>query len=985
VLEIDPANLQAITLLERYRRTQERWEDLVAVFARHLQVARTSEEQAQILVEMGDVFYHQLRQVDRAAESYTRALEVDARNRPAMHALGLLYERSGNWPFALEMLAREAEVAGASEGAVELHHRMGKINEEMLLDAQSARGCYERALQIDPGYLPSIRALKGIHESAKDWTAYEQALIQEAEKTEDPDAKARAYLEVARHTAETKEDKEGSARWYEEALRLSPDLLEAARPLADIYIAREDWERGERMLDVVVKEMPVRVTGKPEEQSLSRELCRQYYRLGYVVEKLHKRDKALACYEKAYQLDATYLPALEGLGNLLVQVKRLEEALKVYQSILIHHREELTDLEVVEVYWQIGDIHYALKQWDRAQNHFEKALAIDPHHEPSLRALVNLADGAGKWDKAAEYRASLVQVLDGDAKFALYVELAMLAREKLKDPYMAIDAYAWAHKLQPQALDVMDALYQLYRETKQGAKAAEVVEKLLQSEQLQKKPERAKRIHFALGEIARDELKDLDRAVAAFNAALDADHTFVEAFSAIETLLGANKQWKKLEENYARMVQRLPKTEATHAARMTLWKALGDLYLKVLKQPQDALMAYQVVAAGLPDDPAVQETYAELAAQAPGQEDKAIAAYRRALLKSQNQGKVCSAVAELSARRKDYDTAYLAAQVAQSLIGQAGEAEKEILTKLAPYAKRKEVAQRPLTDRQIQTQLFHPSVRGPLGELLAVLFNQAGHLWAVPLSQYQINPKKHRIDVASAQEYQIHHFRYVARLLGMEQVELYSPFLVATRERLQKRSTEPAPDPMVGVELCHSHPITLRVGGKFFGEPGQKEVYYLLGRTMAMMRPELALATRMAPERLEAVLQAAISLVAPGFRPTVHPQALDQERRQIEKALTEPSRAALARIVQAYLKVATPQDLRSYLEGVELTGVRVGLLVAGEVEPVKKMVLNETGGAYRLTSKAKLRDLAVFALSDELHALRAAVGTNVEVQVAARR
>ncbi|HZN91477.1 MAG TPA: tetratricopeptide repeat protein, partial [Myxococcales bacterium] len=962
VLEIDPANIQAITMLERMRRAQERWEDLVAVFDRHLQVVESSEEQAQILVEAGEIFYHQLRQVDRAAQSYTRALEVEPHNRAAMHALGLLYERSGNWPFALEMLTREAEAYGPAGEAVELYHRMGKINEEMLLDIDSARHSYERALQVDPGFLPSIRALKGIYESTKDWSAYEQALIQEAERTEDPEAKSKAYLEVARHTEETKEDKEGAARWYEEALRLEPELLEAARPLADIYIAREDWEKGERMLDIVVKEMPVRVTGKPDEHSLSKELCRQYYRLGYVVEKLAKKDKALACYEKAYQLDATYLPALEGLGNMLVQARRLEEALKVYQSILIHHRDDLTDLEVVEVYWQIGDIHYGLKQYDRAQNHFEKAMAIDPHHEPTLRALVQLADGAGKWDKSAEYRQQLVQVLDGEQKFSMYVELGMLAREKLKDPYTAIDAYGWAHKMQPEALDVMDALYQLYRETKQGAKAAEIVEKLLQSPELKTKPEQAKRIHYALGEIARDELKDLDRAVAAFNAALDADHRFLEAFSAIEALLGANKQWKKLEENYARMIQRLPKTEETHAARMTLWRALGDLYLRVLKQPQDALMAYKVVAAGLPLDAPVQETYAELASQFPGNEDEAIGAYRRALLQSQNQGKVCSALAELAARKRDYDTAYLAAQVAQSLIGQAGDAEKEILTKLQPYAKRKEVAQRPVSEAQWQGQLFHPAVRGPLGQLLALIFNQAGHLWAVQLAQYQINPKRHRIDVGTAPEYQIHHFRYVAKLLGMEHVELYSPFLVATRERMAKRSNDPAPDPTVAVEICHSHPMTLRVGGRFFGEAGQKEVYYLLGRTMALMRPELALATRLSPERLDAVLQAAITLAVPNFRITAHPQAVGEERRALEKALTEPIRAQLARMVQQYLKAAAQVDVKGYLEGVELTGVRTGLFVAGEVEPAKKMVLNETGGSSRLTSKSKLRDLAVFAL-----------------------
>ena len=124
---------------------------------------------------------------------------------------------------------------------------------------------------------------------------------------------------------------------------------------------------------------------------------------------------------------------------------------------------------------------------------------------------------------------------------------------------------------------------------------------------------------FALGESLRDELRDTGRAVEAFNAALDLDPLFIEAFSAIEAMLGAAKEWKQLEENYARMIQRLPKTDETESARMALWRTLGDLYLQVLKQPESALMAYKVAAAGLPDDATVQETYAELLLASSGQ------------------------------------------------------------------------------------------------------------------------------------------------------------------------------------------------------------------------------------------------------------------------------------------------------------------------------------------------------------------------------
>ncbi len=981
VLAIDPQNLQAIKTLIRLRRVQARWEDLVVAYERQLQLATSTQEQAELYVEIGNVYHQQLKQVDRAVNTYHHALGVDPGCRPALHALGKLYERSGNWPYALEVLQQEAQLAGAAPDAVELYYRMGKMNEDMLMDTGSARTAYQNALSIDPGHLPSIRALKGIQEQEKDWGGYEQTLLQEAQQTEDAEAKARSLLEVARYNAETKGDPEMATAYYEETLKYAPDSLEAARPLSDVYSAREDWVSAERMLDIVVRKMAEKAIAE-KDSALAAELCRQLYRLGYVADKLGNRDKALTSYKKAYDLDATYLPVLEGYGHLLVQhAKRYEDALRIFQTILIHHREELTDMEVVEVYWQLGDIHAKLNQSDRAQNHFEKALAVDPSHEASLRALVALMDQGRRWERAADLRQQLANVLEGEAKARVFLELGQLAREKLKDPYQAIDAYTGALKLMPESLEVLDALYVLLRETRQGQKAADMLERMLRLPALTAEPNKAKRVWFALGEMRRDQLRDVEGAAVAFNTALDLDHRFIEAFSALEAMLGGAGQWKSLEENYAKMLGRMPKTPDTHGARMGLWRALGDLYRQVMKNQEGAVAAYGVVAKGLPDDAQVQEVYAELAAASPGKEDEAVAALRRALPNTADPRKVVSQLVRLSAVRKDYDGAWMAAQAAAGLLGEAGDDEKEILTKLGPYAKRKEVAQRPLSDQMWLTHLLHPKLRGPLTELMGLLFVQVGHLYAVPHQNYQIVPKKHRIDLASAQEYHVQHYRYVARLFGLDAVELYSPHLVIRRENMAKRSNEPAPDPLVNVEVLQTHPACVRAGGRFFAEQGQREAYYLLGRTLALVRPELAMSQRLVPERLEAVVQAALSLVVPNLRFTVDPRLVDAERKVLEKAFSEPGRAALAKVARVYLPTATPADVRQYLEGAELTAARAGLFAAGECEPVKRMVMGETGSAFRVSPKAKLKELLLFATSDELRELRVAVGTDVEVQV----
>src|SRR6476620_2261442 len=201
-------------------------------------------------------------------------------------------------------------------------------------------------------------------------------------------------------------------------------------------------------------------------------------------------------------------------------------------------------------------------------------------------------------------------------------------------------------------------------------------------------------------------------------------------------MLAHAKKSQQLDENYKRMIGRIPKTPETHQVRMGLWKALGDLYLNALKAPEAAVQVYKVVASGMPENVEIQELYAGLAQGQQGYEQEAVDAWRRALPSTTNPGKVASALAELAAKRKDYDSAWIAAQVMAGLIGDPGPGEKEILTKLTPYAKKREVAQRQLTDRLWTEHLFHPKVRTPLADLFAILFEQAGTLYKEDFTRY---------------------------------------------------------------------------------------------------------------------------------------------------------------------------------------------------------------------------------------------------------
>ncbi len=953
ILQIDGGNLPAVKGLERLYRQEGMWEKLIAVAQHHVSLISDRREMVALEIAIGEVWWKELQRVDRAEAIFNHALQLDPDSRDAMNALGRLYERSGNWNLALEMLRREARIAAASKDAVDIHARMGRIHEEMLLDVPAAKEAYGRALDLDPSCLTAIRALKGIFETERNRDGYLEMLVAESRYVEDDAEKARLLHEVGRLYQEERDDKQNATRYYEEALRRAPDFLPAARPLSDIYVAASTWDRAERVLDVIV--------GRLSQEGDTRELCRQSYRLGYVAEKLGKRDKALGCYRRAYELDATYLPALEGLGNLLVQEKAWEEALRIFQAILIHHRDDLTDLEVVETYWQIGEIQAQVGQPDRAVKSFDKALEMDANHEPSRRSLVRLLEAAGDWERAVEHRQRLASLLEGKARFEQYVAIGAACRDQLKDPYQAIDAYMAASRIDPTDLSLTEALLGLYRETRQGQKASDVLQRILERPEVQADAIRAAKLHLALAEILRDEVKDEEAALAELEKALDKNPRLVQAFSAVEAMLSAGKKWQALEQAYVRMIQRLPKAPELQQARIALWKTLGELYRRVLDNADGARMAYEVVVKADPEDAAAVEVYGDLAAKKPGQESQAIEAYRQLLRTGAKPQKAVSALVGLHAARKEYDKAYTAAQVLVHLLGQASSEEQQVVSKLQRFAR--DMASRSLDETMWREHLLHEKVRGPLAEIMRIIATEAGSLFTQNPKDLGLVPKRDEIDLQGSMLFFVNMYKYVGRTLAMERLRLFKT--AQNPGRLLYANTDP-PAVVAGEEL--------------FKERPKKELWFSIGKVMTFARPELRMARLMPHDQLDVVFQAACNLGTSRFVVTVDPHLVQKLKHRIEKALPEKTRAqTLKKLARQYCEVQQAGDVRAYMDGAELSSNRVGALLAGDLSIARKMVLGERAQVSKLRDETKLRDLAQFCVSDDYALLRERLGLSVVV------
>ncbi|MDR0967037.1 MAG: gliding motility protein [Myxococcales bacterium] len=991
VLELDPTNLQAVRGLEKLRRLDaearrpetERWEDLLQAYEYHLGLEPPVHDRVELFVAMGEVQRTELGWTAQAFDSFHKALELSPLSKEAMHALGLLYEEAGDAQNALDMLAKENELCGKTRESATLLCRMGAIHLDMLGAPQEAKAAFRKALEADPDALPAIRALQKLYEAEEDWDRCLDMIVQETQSATDMGERVDAHVRAANFLQEMREDTTSAALHYEKALELAPDLLDAARPLSDICMAEQRWERAEQLLDIVVQGLSNALSRDPK---LAGQLCRQFYRLGYVCEKLGKDGRALSSYERAYQFDSTYLPSSEGYANRLVAAERLADAISVYQAILIHHSETLSELEVVEIYWQLGDLYQKLGQPDRAQREFERALSHDAHHDPSLRSMAALCEQLEHWEQALRYLERVAKLLDGSGedgraeRFDVLLRAGLLAKDRLKDPYRAIETLTQAREIDPSSQKVLDLLLVLYIETRQSDRAVETLERLIALIDPAQAPTRACRFYCALGEVCRDALKDIERAAEAFNAALDIDYRFVQAFAALEAMLGEAGKWDLLEANYQRMLQRLPKLPETHEARMAIFRALANFYEQVKRDQVATLQIYQLLARGLPNDGEILEKYAQLAAAAPGQELMARDAYRDALPFSTSPQRVVQAIAQLSARARDYDGAWVAAQVAQHLLGEAGADEREILTKLSPYAQRREQVRRPVSE-QLWARIYHPKLLSPMGGLLALLYNQLGAFFAKRHATFSIDPRLDRVDL-TGQEFALNNFRYVRQLCGMSDTELYAPYLVALRDRMKKgaHAMQQFTHPEKGLllEMVHVHPIALKAGGALFSETDQKTLNFHMVREMTFCRPELVLARMLPIARLEAVFQAALYYSVPGFTPTADLRAIETEGRILAR-LGQQFLGALGQLGQQYLQSAAADDLRGYIEATELTANRAATLLCSDIRVAMELMSKDP--ISRVPLRARVRDLLLFCTSANYAQLRAELGLSLEVRL----
>jgi tetratricopeptide (TPR) repeat protein len=377
IVAIDNRNYSAYRELARLYQAAGKHEALVETYRNHIMSTADVATRIELYVQMGQVYEHELKEVDRAIEAYNDVLSFDGDEQRALDALGRLYEKISEWDRAIDMMAHLVQLTGDSRRQVELYWRMGKIQYAQLGDAEGSESNLLRGLALDAGHVPTMEQLTKQYSDRGDWLKAAQMMVRAESYTPVAIDKVRLLFEAANIYMYKLRQDDQAKQLYAAVISLDPEHVDAGRPLADLYFQDQQWSELSPVIDMLCRKVG-QLHADP------RELNELYYRAAKTADELGDNQRALGYYKAAYDIDSTYLPTLVGRADLLFKMQDWDNAGKIYQTILVQHRDGQDDADVVRIYNRLGRVRQNLGERKKALNMFEKALEIDPTHRETL-------------------------------------------------------------------------------------------------------------------------------------------------------------------------------------------------------------------------------------------------------------------------------------------------------------------------------------------------------------------------------------------------------------------------------------------------------------------------------------------------------------------------------------------------------------------------------------------------------------------------
>lgn len=516
----------------------------------------------QTLVQIGEIYEHQLDELDKAFETYGEALTLDKHFLLALKGQERVLVRRSDFQSLATNLETQLNLVATPRQKTGLLERLGALAEEEFLDADLSIARYEAVLGLEPAHEAAHAALSRLYRKQGRFDDLVTLLENHARLVDEEAGRNQLLVSAAKVALIDLETAGRAEALCARVLEIAPQHDEALDLMARARAATGDAlaavESLERMAD---------------RESDVEKRAALYVQAAEALVNAGEREQAIARFKKALDAHGESRIALEGLRNLYLDGKDAHGALALMDR-QIASTEGAT--AAAALWAEKGRISLeVLDDGAAAQRAFNEAMTLDPLCTPAALGLGKFAYQEKRWSDVARFLEPLLARVE-----AIGAAAALEAALACGDAYYEIGELEKAHRaftrardLSPENLEVKKRLSESAFVLGHHKEAAALYAELVEAAAAEDTDLDLNKLRLQLGRALTQaqSFADAERVLEQAAKALDDDRESIEA---LRDLHEKQTQWTKVVR-----VLRRRMAHADAAERFELLVRVGDVLM----------------------------------------------------------------------------------------------------------------------------------------------------------------------------------------------------------------------------------------------------------------------------------------------------------------------------------------------------------------------------------------------------------------------
>ncbi|MBN1944248.1 MAG: hypothetical protein JW797_01175 [Bradymonadales bacterium] len=644
-------------------------------------------------------------------------------------------------------------------------------------------------------------------------------------------------------------------------------------------------------------------------------------------------------------------------GDLAWASGQLEQAVRVWQRLMVHHQDTLKPEQATSILTRLGDYHREHDQVRQAQIAYDQALAIDPSNQTALAGMLQIAEEQP--DPQAGYHTLqllLKRLQEPEAIATVLQRQGDTLRHRKQDYEGALRFYGDALELVPRSPEVLQSVAEVLQNL------GEVKEAMAVYLELAKIPPR-------VGPSRTEEYLDLAweclqasrvsemQQVRVLEQILDLSPGRLQLFEVITRTLREVEEFDELAKSYERMIQRVKERGQISDTRVLplLYRNLGEVLAVQLGRPDRAIQPLLEACRLLPDDVELRRRTLELLIGRDDRLDDARAVARELLDLVPGDPLVKTQLAELQLKAGLTDQAYCLLRVARSE-SQFSDVLEQSFQRLARARFR--LPEQPLTE-ELERRYVRPksqqTVLNSAFGMGSVVFHK---LFSSDLSTHGIR-EKDRLDPNEPIL-----FNRVYKAVGDLLLIKEPPRVYLKRD-------------LTGMSYAGLDQPAFFVGPDMLSGRSERELTFLIAQQLVLTRPEYVLATLLEAPHLKTIILVMTHKVEPSLQIKLGPE-VKSLTKQLDRRMTPELLSHLKELVGLIIQEGITVDVKIWVESVADTANRIGLLFCDDQEMADRCLAMNPGVKGAPNEVERTARLHRWACSTRFFELRKALGVGLK-------